>query len=188
MSADESVCVELEGAALEKAFQEALAAEAAASGQEVTRAGDNLLVPREGWDRFKRGKIWVKNDTEDEIRVYVTPVKSLAELLELGNKLAGSATGGSFETNLKLQRRLGRVQTEVLTAQGPSMQMFELGSAGGDGGYVTAEVHSSPGMLVCRDRHVKSGWCLFLRSKPFLDEDFTRKEPQPAVQAAPTAP
>lgn len=147
-----------------------------------------MLAPREGWDKYKSGKIWVKNDTEHEIRVYVTPVKSLAELLELGNKLAGCATGGSFETNLKLQRRLNRVQTEVLIAQGPSMQLFELGSAGGDGGYVTAEVNGRPGMLVCRDRQVKSGFCLFLRSKPFLDEDFIRKADQPDVQAATTAP
>jgi hypothetical protein len=150
-----------------QAWHEELAAEAKAEAEYcgLHRADNTLIKPKEGFDRWKSNKIWLKNLRDENLIVYVDRIHTVRELIGGEITLGASPTSAQIAAHLELQRMAGRVQIEKMTP-GQPRKLFELGSRPG-GAFVTAVLESDRRRLLCMDKVVPGGHVLELAGEPF---------------------
>lgn len=143
-----------------------------------SRADNKHARPEEGWSFYRGRRIWVKNETGQDVLVYISKYNTIGELVSIGGGVGAGATEANIDAHMDLQRREGRVQIDKLEAGGDSV-VFDVGKRE-SAAYVTAALASNKGMLVCKDRQVQTGFCLYLRATPFPDPTLA---PQAGVAA-----
>eukprot|EP00775_Hariotina_reticulata_P008843 gene8843-9022_t len=119
---------------------------------------------------WKKDRIWVINDTDESVLVYVHRFRKIKEVLERTVKLSGSAVGEvAGEVAMKAALENDLVQAFSIAAQDKQMVRVNLGPRSG-GAYVTVRSKSSSASLFCKDILVEGGRCATIRSPAFVDQ------------------